>query len=125
MFGCSVEWQSRRGFRGSRFLSRIDRAIANPLSEIIDDFLAKRSIRRHLQLGVVVSDGFDQEAFVRLAGDDRFSRVTTSPPSGPGVERQSAINLGLSRMALVTMLDQNGPNTPLEKCLTLGMNRIP
>jgi hypothetical protein len=59
----------QRGTRGGGGV--VDRALGDPLADPLDLKVAERvALARHLGLAVVDLDQFDEEALLRLAGDD-------------------------------------------------------
>ena len=99
------------------FEARIGRAHADPLHEVGDEIVGKLLVaRRHREVAVGVADGFDEEAFVRLAGDDGGAGVAALEPAVARVEREAAFDLLRARaVALVTILDQDRTHLGLEE----------
>ncbi len=83
----------RPGRTGRRYsFSRIGGPAVDPLDEEFDLLIRQRFVRRHLKIGVVATNGPDEQALFRFSRDD--GRTTTSPfgPSAPRIERQPAFH---------------------------------
>ena len=103
--------------RAGGFEARIGRAHADPFHEISDEIVGELLVaRRHREVAVGVADGFDEQAFVRLAGDDGGAGVAALHPTVARVEREAAFDLLRARaVALVTILDQDRTDLGLEE----------
>ncbi len=71
---------------------------------------------RHLQLGVLMTDGLDQQAFLGLAGNEGRAAVATLEDGRSTVEQQAAALFpGFAGMAVLTLLDEQRANLLLEE----------
>ena len=97
------------------------RAALHPLGEGGGLGVAESRLGRHLQVLVAVADGFDEEALVRLTGDDGGAGVAAFERAGAGVEEEAAFEfLRAGAVALVATLGQQGADALLEELGVLG-----
>jgi hypothetical protein len=116
----------RRGFEFlgcRRFLTRVERSIRDPLLEVRDDSRFElRPALRHLQAFDFVPQRHEQPALLRSPGSDDRSAIAAFKQPSPEVHRQSAFRRLCRIVALVTVLDQHGPDAGLEEVASI---RIP
>ncbi len=72
-------------------------------------------LRRHLHVLVLVTDGLDEQAFVRVASDERRAGVATGEDGIAGVQGEAALHLGGGGVALEAALDEDGADLLLEE----------
>ena len=77
------------GISGGARCARVGRAHAHPGHEIVHLRRRELSVGRHLQVGVGVADRLDQQALLRIAGDDGRAADAALFPAAAPVERQS------------------------------------
>ena len=65
----------------------------------------QRAFGRHLQVLVLVGDGFDELALFRITRHHGGAAVTSGEDRLPGIQREAAFHLGGRGMALETMFD--------------------
>src|SRR5262249_33129714 len=81
-------------------------------------------VGRHLQVGISVTNRFDQAAFPRIAGHQGRSGFTAFEKAGARIEPKLSLSfLALDAMALVAMLDQNWADLRLEEVHRLPFAR--
>ena len=100
-----------------RSLRRVGRpgcALGDPLPQRGDGRLGKLARRRHLQLGVGLRDGLNQQALIRLARHERRPGVAPLERRLAAVEPQ-ARGLLLLAVALEAAVDQDRPDLRLEE----------
>ena len=108
--------------------ARVRRSHFHPRFEIGDLLLGKFAAtfaRRHLHVFIGVTDRLDQKAFLRIARDNRRARIAALQHFVARVEQQPAFDLfGVLAVALVAMLDEEGPDFLLKKldACTVGFN---
>jgi hypothetical protein len=92
--------------------ARIGRAHLHPCDEVRDlGFGQLLALRGHLQIWIRVTNGFNERAFVGVAGNDHGSAVATGEEAVAGVEGQAAFDLlGFLAVALVAMVGEDGPD---------------
>ena len=84
--------QAARGGRGRR-RGRLRRSHPDPRDQVGDRRFGEALLRGHLQVAVLVADGFDEQAFVGLAGDDGRPGVAALPDPLGRVEQEAALDL--------------------------------
>ena len=90
--------------------ARVRCAHADPSRQVGQDGVGQLGLlRRHLHVRLRVQDRAEEEALVRLAGDDdRLAGVAAFLPSSLGVEVKAALQfLGLRAVALVAVLREH------------------
>ena len=96
--------------------SRVGSAHHDPCFEITDHQRGQfRTILGHFKFLVLVADRPEQQALIRLAGDDHRSAITALDQAAPPIQRQAALGLVAAVVALVAMLGEDGSNVFLEK----------
>jgi hypothetical protein len=98
--------------------ARVDRSVGDPLFEVSDLLVRQFAVGWHLKAGIVVLDGFDQEAFAGFTGKDGRPKRSTSGCSGGRVQSQFATEftgLGLCAVAFVASLYQDRTDFGLEE----------
>src|SRR5207244_2009771 len=89
---------------------------ADPLDENGDVAVGQLPLGRHLHALILVPDGADQQALLRLAGDDRRSTVSAFLDGRSAVELQpAALFLRLCRVTLVTIVGEQRTDLALEE----------
>src|SRR5204863_9303594 len=104
----------RRGLRG--IAGGPGRAHLDPAGDVVDDRGRQLLLRRHLEVGVDVPDRLEEEALLRVAGDDRRAGVAALEDLLAAVEPEGALQLlRLGAVALVAALDEKGSDLFLEE----------
>ena len=103
--------------RAGGFRARIGRAHADPFHEVGDEVVGKLLVARwHREIAVGIADGFDEQAFVRLARNDGRAGVAALEPAIACVEREAALDLLRARaVTLVTILHEHRAHFGLEE----------
>ena len=125
----------RAGFGGNRFgfssilifaRARIGCAHAHPRLQR-GHLLGRKpfAFRWHLQIFVSVPDRFNQQTFFRVTGHNGRAGVSTLEQALTSIEQKSAFNfLRFAAVAVITMLDENGPYLLLEKLQPGSIGRL-
>ncbi len=102
------------GFAGD---ARVGRAHFDPGRQIGDLFVGQLfAFGRHLQIGVGVTHGLDEQAFVRIARNDGGAVVAALEQAVAVFQGETALEFcGLGAVAFVTIVDKDGPDFILEK----------
>ena len=78
--------------------------------------LSARLLRGHRELGIVVTDGLDEERLLEIARDNRRSFVAALVGAVHGIEDEATFGgILLSRVALVAAIDENRAHVLLEE----------
>jgi hypothetical protein len=72
-----------RGVGAGRTLPRPGSSVLDPGDEVLDHGIGKRAVWRHLELVERAANGLDEQAFVRIAGNDGRAAVTPFKQRGP------------------------------------------
>ena len=105
--------------------ARIRRAHFHPGDQIVDLRVGKfLALRRHLQVRIGVTDGFDQQTFFRIAGNDRRARVAAFLPAAFPIELQAAFDFAFGRaVTLVAIVGEDRTNFVFEE-IELRLGRL-
>ena len=104
-----------RGFGCRGRVARVGRSQQDPLFEVIDDPGRQlRPAQGHGGSRAVVPEGSNQGTPVRIARDQRRSRLAALLPSAPVIEAQAPHGLGFA-VTTLTALDQDGTDSLLEE----------
>ena len=96
--------------------SRIGSPHRNPPLEVSDDDRRQsRAVLGHLDILLFMADRPEQQALIRLAGDNHLPAITALEQAAPPIQRQPALGLVAAIVALVTMLGESRSNVFLEK----------
>ena len=97
------------------------RAALHPLGEVGSLGVAQARLGRHLQVLVAVAHGLDEEALVRLPGDNGGAGVAAFEHGGAGVEEEAALEfLRAGAVAFVAALGEQGADALLEELEVFG-----
>ncbi len=103
------------------------RSLRYPSLERVDLFRGERlvrGLRRHPARFLLVRDPLNDEAFGRLARDDRGTRFALGKSSFPGIEPQAGhARVLVGAMAMEARVRQDGPNFTLEINCGVGDGR--
>jgi hypothetical protein len=100
---------------------RVGGAGLHPPLEVGDLGVGQLLLRRHLHVVVVVPDGRDQQALVRVPRHDGRPGVAALEQGRPAVDQQPALGLvGLRAVALVAPLDEDRADPLLEQIQPVG-----
>jgi hypothetical protein len=69
----------------------------------------------HLEVAIVVADGFDEAAVVGVAGDDGGAGVTAAEEGVAVIEGETAFDLGGGGVAVEAVLDEEGADAGFEE----------
>ena len=92
--------------------ARVRRAHLHPGFQIGNLLVGKFPVfRRHLEIGIRVAHRLDQQAALCIARNDGRTIVATSEQTRTRIQPETALYFfGVLTVALVTMLDEHGPN---------------
>ena len=94
--------------------ARVGGPLIDPGREVGDDCVREFSLRRHLER--LLLQGLNEQTLFCIAGNDRRPGVASLEQGRAAIERESPLDaLGLGRMALVTLTDQDGANLALKE----------
>ncbi|MCG3160084.1 MAG: hypothetical protein JMDDDDMK_01117 [Acidobacteria bacterium] len=102
---------------GCRRIARSGRAHLHPGFKIPDRLIGQFADRRHLQFGVGVANGFDEQAFFNVALNDcGLARRAAFEHRFNRIEQQASLRLpALFAVAGVAIFSERGPDLLLEK----------
>ena len=109
----------RTGIAARRAGRRPWRALGNPLPKRGDGRVRQLARRRHLQLGVSLSDGLNEQALIRLTSNQRRPGVAPLERRLAAIEPQP-VRLLLLAVTLEAAVDQDRPHPRLEEFDRLG-----
>src|SRR5262249_51327269 len=91
-------------------------AVLDPLRQIGDLLPRQLLIRGHLEFGVLIADALDEEAFFRMAGDNRGTSFAAREHTAERVEAQLTFRLlEIGTVAFEAVLDEEGAYLRLEE----------
>jgi len=100
------------------------RAHPDPGFERGDFRVRKLPVFRHLKIAIMVTHRLDQEALVRIAGNNGRTGITAGGPTFPGIEPQPALHLLAHAVAIQAMLRQQRADLLLKERLPwIGKSR--
>ena len=101
------------------FRSRIRCSHLNPAFEVSDHSLRKFSLRRHFI--TFISQGLQQHAFIRFAGDKSWPRISTGHQRVTKVQPQATFRSRVgARVTFIALFDQDRANLRLEELQLLS-----
>ena len=74
----------------------------------------------HLEVAIVVADGFDETAVVGVAGDDGGAGVTAAEEGVAMIEGEAAFEFGGGGVAVEAVLDEEGADAGFEEGEVVG-----
>jgi hypothetical protein len=87
----------------------------DPSRQIGDLLIRKMLPRRHFQFGMCLSDGLEQQAFFRLARNQRWSAAAAVDHAIAVVQAQAPLGVGVRGMAVVAIVGEQRPNFLFEE----------
>ena len=97
----------------------IGRAHGHPFFQHLDLARRQLALRRHLQIGIDIAHGPDEQALVEAPRHHRRSVVAARLPPGLHIQREAALDLLFMRMALVAALLKHGQHLGFKECNTI------
>ena len=95
-------------------------AQSHPLGEQINFSLGEFPFGWHFQIRIAITDGLDEQAFLRLPRENAGAAVPSQMPSLADVQPQPPFDLLIGCVAFVASIDQDGPNVGFKKSDLFG-----